>query len=250
MSEATQIWSHYLEDFRVGQHGELGNTTITTSQPSTVASLATVTLLVSDQGVLNDLRWSFHAPVRRGDRVRLTATVTRCRAGGDGWGLLHRHLVLAGQDDTVLGDGTGSFTIPTRQATPDERHVRTDFGSVAWAELLCDTLERNEDFVSATRPMDGTLGFRCGDEEAHIRVYKGRIVEVGRSTPTGPTFTVAGSELAWAELAGAPRNDFIARTMTSQFYATGNAHEYVRFTKAVVSAWDSIRELAHRDAVR
>ena len=81
-----------------------------------------------------------------------------------------------------------------------------------------------------------------------LRIYKGKVLEVARTTPHGPTFTLCGTERAWAELAVAPRNDFLARTSRDQFWATGEVFEYLRMTKALVAVWDAVRTLARTGA--
>jgi len=235
--------SGYIEDFRVGQREERPGHPV--GDPC--SSAAIVLDLLSDAGNPLDLRWRFGETVGTGDVPTLTSTITRCRVGSDGSGIVHRHLLLTGCSGAVLGEGTAVFSLPVKESGPITPHLHTDYGSLPWAHVLGMTLTRNEEFVSATRPMDGAMAFRCGEETVQFRVYKGQLVDVARATPAGPTFTVSGSELAWVDLVSAPRNDFIARTMAGDFIATGNTHEYLRFTKAVVSAWDSIRELARRD---
>jgi hypothetical protein len=189
-----------------------------------------------------DLRWSFGDRAEPGEPVRLTATTTRCRTTESG-GTVHRHLALARPDGTGLGQGSVAFRF-SGTGDPVPQHIRTDFCTVAWARELLPLLENNAEFTASTTPMDGVIGLAAGDESIQLRVYKGRIMDVGRSTPSGPTFTLSGSELAWTELVTAPRNDFIPRTMSGRFTASGNKHEYLRFTKAIVAFWDCVRELA------
>ncbi|OZM70172.1 hypothetical protein CFN78_26765 [Amycolatopsis antarctica] len=246
MSEADTA-PGYLEDFRVGQCRRWQvPAAATAGRPAASAAFDMAFDVIGDGGTPVDLRWTFGDAGKPGDTT-LTGTVTRCRFGAEGTGLVHRHLRLTDRADTVLGEGTAVFSFPAKHSEPLTQHVRTDFCSLPWARELADALTRNEEFVSATRPMDGSIAFRCGDEAVQFRIYKGLVVDVARSTPSGPTFTVAGSELSWLGLMTAPRNDFIARTMAGDFAASGNTHEYLRFTKAVVSAWDCVRELARRD---
>jgi hypothetical protein len=126
----------------------------------------------------------------------------------------------------------------------------TDFCSPAWAALLAPALEANPAFRDATATFDGAIGLRAGRDEVQLRVYKGRVLETGRSTPLGASFTLAADELTWAELAIAERNDFIARASRGAFSVRGNAYEYLRLNKALVVLWDEVRALAAKEAAR
>lgn len=199
---------------------------------------------------MRDVDWRFLAPILAGDELRLELTVTRCRPRpARDAGLVHRHLRLVNAADTVVQEGTSGFLVRARSPQGgDVPAAATDFASGPWAALLRPRLERHEAFAAATLGFDGTIGLQCGDETVLLRIYKGRILESAPSLPHGATFTVAGSELAWVELALAPRNDFIARATQGAFGVTGDAYEYLRMTKAVIAVWDTIRELAQDGA--
>lgn len=230
-----------FQSFAVGDRVELEGR----AAPAGGGAPATALSILADHGgEPAELRWRFGGRIGADEPVRLTATTTRCRLARDGGiGTVHRHLSLAGEDGTPLGEGSVALRVAAG-GEPNPGHIRTDFCSVPWARELRPLLEANADFVASTTPMDGVICLAAGDDAVQLRIYKGRILDVGRSTPTGPTFTLTGSELAWTGLATAPRNDFIPRTMSGMFTATGDKHEYLRFTKAIVAAWDSIRELA------
>jgi acyl dehydratase len=196
-----------------------------------------------------DLDWRFAAPIVAGDELRFEMTVTRCRrARNRDAGVVGRHFRVLKTDGTLVQEGTSSLLVAARTpASGADPAIRTDFCSPAWAEVLGAELAANRDFEEATRLFDGSIGLQAGAEHVQLRVYRGAVLETARSTPAGPTFTVAGSELAWTRLALAPRNDFIARATLGEFSASGSAYEYLRLTKAVVAIWDSVRSLAAGD---
>jgi acyl dehydratase len=201
---------------------------------------------------MRDLTWRFIAPVVAGDAVRLELVVTRCRRHPTrDAGTVSRHLRLAARDGAVVQEGTSAMLVQARgPATDGDRSVSTDFCSAPWARVLAPALEANDAFREATRTFDGAIGLRAGDDEVHLRIYKSRVLETARATPLGATFTLAGSELAWAELAFAERNDFIANTSRGAFSVSGSAYDYLRLTKALVAIWDEVRALAAAEGGR
>jgi hypothetical protein len=151
----------------------------------------------------------------------------------------------------AVQSGTSAMMVRAReQALDGGSGIRADFGSVAWGELLAERLASNPQFGEATSTFDGTIGLEAGTDSVQLRVFKGRVLECARSMPRGATFTLSGSELAWVNLAGAPRNEFVARTMAGDFSVTGDVYEYLRLTKALVALWDCIRELAAAEMAR
>lgn len=216
-------------------------------------AIAAVFGLLFESGVVEptaigmlDLDWHFAAPVVAGDELRYEMTVTRCRRSRSRQaGVVGRHFRVLNQGYVAVGEGTSSLLVQAREPAGDfDPAVRTDFCSPAWAEALSAELAANRYFADATRSFDGSIGLQAGAELVQLRVYRGALLETARSTLAGPTFTVAGSELAWTSLALAERNDFIARATLGEFSASGSAYDYLRLTKAVVAIWDSVRALA------
>jgi acyl dehydratase len=193
-----------------------------------------------------DLEWSFFRPVLVGDVVRARFLVTRCRRSTSRRaGVVARHIVLLDADGDVRQGGTSSMLVQARADSGDDRHaVATDFGTVAWAELLVAYLGAHDDFRGAVDTFDGSIGLQAGRESVQLRVYRGEVLDVARTTPHGATFTLCGSERAWTELALGSRNDFLARTSRDEFWASGDMFEYLRMTKALVALWDGVRALA------
>lgn len=192
-----------------------------------------------------DLDWRFSAPIHAGDELEFEMTITRCRrSSSKPAGIVHRHFELFNASGTTVQSGTSAMMVRAHDDADAEAQPHADFGSVPWAKLLVERLSASSEFGEGTSTFDGTVGLQAGTESVQLRIYKGRVLECARSTPHGATFTLLGSELAWVNLAAAPRNEFVARTMAGDFAVSGNVYEYLRLTKALMALWDCIRELA------
>jgi hypothetical protein len=235
------------EDFSVGHRLQTRERTVSREESEHSGAELAFSLLEEFDvaGTVRELQWSFLAPVAEHDAVRAEVLVTRCRRERAGeQGLVHRHVRVLRGDGQLLQEGTYSLLLSTRAAAhaPDPQ-LASDFCSPEWGELLASALAENDAFIEATRLFDGTIGLRAGEAEIQLRVFRARVLESGRSTPLGPTFTLAGSERAWTELAFAERNDFIARATRGEFFVRGNSYEYLRLTKALVAIFDEVRSL-------
>ncbi|MDP9462061.1 MAG: hypothetical protein M3Q22_17995 [Actinomycetota bacterium] len=118
-------------------------------------------------------------------------------------------------------------------------------GTLPWGRALADRLAEQPDFRSATATWDGAIGLRSDDDQVQLRVYRGQIIEVAHRTPHGATFSVEATGHAWTDLLTGPSNDYFRRAMSSDdFRVTGNAYEYLRMTKALMTVMDAARSLA------
>lgn len=197
---------------------------------------------------LRDTHWRYLLPVHIGDVLRFEMAITRCRRsrGGD-QGVVNHHMALLNQHDQRVQEGTVAVLLRARRPGGDDP-VGHAFGTVAWGQALARRLDSDGRFTAATGSWDGTLGLRCGDDEVHLRIYRGRVLEATRRTPHGATFTLVAGELSWTELLTGPRNDFLWRAMNHEFEARGSGYEYLRLTKAVTALVDCARELATQGA--
>lgn len=193
----------------------------------TVAELLTP-LPVSASAVRECLTWRTHDPVEPGDSVRTESVITRVAADGD-TAVVVRRVVLRDNVNTLreeavetwrLRDGDIALTVPA-----------TDFCTDRWGILVRDSLAADPDFASSLATWDGTIGLRCDDREIHLRVYRGRIIDVTRRTPGGATFTFIAPGHTWVDLILGERNDFMRRAITGEFSSAGNGYEYLRLTK-------------------
>lgn len=228
-----------FEERRVGRRELVGGT----AAAAGLGALAPLLDELAAGGEVSALEWRTEALGRPGEELELAATTTRCRLVGPGRGQVELALGLraAGEE---RGEGRCTLGLPARAEAPLDAHLRTDFCSRAWGDLLAARLADSAAFTAATAGFDGSIELAAGEEAIQLRVYKGALLEVARSTPAGPTFTLAGSEREWTALALAPRNDFVARTMRGGFSARGDRYQYVRLTKALLACWDEVRALA------
>lgn len=168
------------------------------------------------------LRWTAITPVTAVDRIRSEAVVTRVEGT-----TAERFVRVLDAAGAVREEGTETW----RLATPSEPVPALDFCTPAWGELLRDHLEADPAFGSALATWDGTVGLRCGDRELHLRIYRGRIVDVTRRTPHGATFTFVAPDHTWVDLILGAHDDFMRRAIGGEFSSTGDGYEYLRLTK-------------------
>lgn len=219
----------FYEDFRVGQR---------VSRPVTSRQAAAFDLL--DEPV-TALSWHEVEPIGPGEDLCAELVVTRCRrtARGDE-GEVTRHITIRDAEGRTAREGSATSLVPARSEGPDP--ASRAFGTTAWAKALVEGL--GTDFADATATWDGTIGLRSGRDEVHLRVYRGRVIDVTHRAPLGATFTFGASELVWTELATGPADDFMRRAMLGQFDVTGNGYEYLRLTKVLALLVTRARELA------
>ncbi|MDD7942345.1 MaoC/PaaZ C-terminal domain-containing protein [Actinomycetospora lutea] len=188
---------------------------------------------------LLDTHWAYRRPVRVGDLLTLEVTIVRARrtSAGDR-GVVTRAMALTNQDGETVQDGTTAALIAARGPGPDPDGRA--FGTVGWAEALTEKADLADEVAS----WDGTVGLRCGDDEVHLRVYRGRVIEVARRSPRGATFTLGADAATWLELVEAPDNPFMRLAMAGRFTVTGDGYEYLRLTSALHRLADAAREIA------
>lgn len=187
--------------------------------------------------------WTWHSPIRPGAELTLTTVVVGLRASGGGSaGVITRHNELTDAHGTVVQSGTSRVLVRARDEARDE--PRTAIGTLEWGRRLADVLSTDDRFQSAVAEWDGALGLRSGDAEVHLRIYRGRIIEVTRRTPHGPTFTFGANERTWTDLLLDDDPHFGVRLMRGDFQVSGDPYEYLRLTKALSLVVDGARALA------
>lgn len=187
--------------------------------------------------------WQTLERLNPGDVAHAEIIVTRRRTVESGSDRVHVHGQVVGDGIGVVAEGTVVFETEVDD-TDGAPLARWDFGTLPWATLVAERLDADPRFARATGAFDGSIGLQCGADAVQLRIYKGRLLEVSRSTPAGPTFTLRGTELAWLRLALADRNDFIAHATWGRFSVVGDSYAYLRLTRAVVLVWDAIRSVA------
>jgi hypothetical protein len=224
--------------YRVGKLFESRTRRVSSEDLRHFSSLAVALELLRDIGVARRSHWSWRqlswrslSSVRVGDDVRLQAIITRCRQGEAGEAALNVYLRIVDQHGNHVQEATTSAVIAPPELALYE--VERDIGSIPWGELLAVELAKSEEFATTTATFDGVFGVRAGESECHFKVYKGRILEVGRRSLLSPNFVIHGAEHHWLHLLLGLRNDVMSRAMDGQFRTAGSAFDYLRLTRAV-----------------
>lgn len=196
--------------------------------------------------------WTWHAPIRPGDALTLTATIVRREprtdreTGAIDAGVIIRYNELTNGDGVVVQSGQARTLVKASAGAVHD--PRTDIGTLAWGRLLADALGADERFRSAVAEWDGAIGVRAGQHEVHLRIYRGRVIEVTRRAPHGATFTFGAPERTWADIITADEARFGVRLMSGEFEVSGDPYEYLRLTKALSFLVDAVRAVARPDS--
>lgn len=174
------------------------------------------------------LSWSTRDPVRLDDSVRSESVITRVVTDGDTT-VLVRRVVLCDNVSAVREESVETWRLRDGGSTPGV--PATDFCTTRWGALVRDSLGADPGFASSLATWDGTIGLRCDDREVHLRVYRGRIIDVSPRTPGGATFTFVAPGHTWVDVVLGDRDDFMRRAITGEFSSTGSGYEYLRLTK-------------------
>jgi hypothetical protein len=187
--------------------------------------------------------WTTHETIRAGDALSLTVTVVRIEDDeSDSYGAITFYNELLNNAGVVVQSGTN-----TELVSMDNIRVRSiacDVGTPMWGQALAALLGESAEFQSAVSSWDGSIGLRGGAHEVHLRIYRGRIIDVTRRAPHGATFTFGASDHVWVDVLTAPDVRFGARLLTGDFEATGDMYEYLRLTKALEIIVEAARLLA------
>lgn len=183
---------------------------------------------------LLDTNWKYSLPISIDTKMHYDTTITSVRrtSAGDR-GVVNRYIELLDDNLRVLQSGASAFLVKARTAAASPVETVSQPITPAWGRELAKILEENPEFRSSTALFDGSIGLATENNAIQFRIYRGRILEVTRRTPSGPTFTVHGTELAWANLLTSARNDFVVRTHRGEFSTSGNGFAYLQLTKTV-----------------
>lgn len=190
--------------------------------------------------------WHYHRPVQVGDELTLHVLVTRLVPRGERFGEVTRYNELRNQDGDVVQSGSATTLV---DAAGRARSTARDVGTLRWAQALSDVLGENPAFASAVASWDGAIGLRGGEHEIHLRVYRGKIIDVTPRAPHGATFTFGASDRVWAEMLTAAETRFGVRLMTGEFRSSGDPYEYLRLTKAIEIIVETAHEIAANHTV-
>lgn len=156
--------------------------------------------------------------------------------------LIHADYRLVGKDGAVAETGTAIFATGAEHAADAVPELR--FATPEWGQAILPQLEASEAFRSAVQAYDGAIGIAGNGAEVHFRIYKGKVIEIGRRALKGSDFTVSASGTTWCQLILGARNDFMDRALKGEFSTTGSGYEYLRMTKVLVLIVDAARAAA------
>lgn len=194
--------------------------------------------------VMLDMNWQFLAEIVPGDEISFRMTITsRQRSSSRSKGSLGRDIEVLNAVGETVQRGSSTVLVEARTDGDGENLVPWAYCTPAWAERLAVQLKSNDTFRRATATWDGAIGLASDGGEVVLRVYRGEVIHAGTRVPNGPTFTLIAADRTWTELLTAETNEFMVRAMKGQFEVHGNAYEYVRLTKSVMSIVESAREL-------
>lgn len=244
----------YFEDFAVGDVFTGGHRVVTEEELKTVLhgpfGQAAVLGWLNQSGLsqhataMLDMNWKYLKGVRPGDAISFRMTITsKSRSVSEKQGVLGRDIEIVNGNDEVIQRGTSKVLVQARGTGSGEDLVPWAYCTVAWGERLAAALEHNETFRKATATWDGAIGLASDQHHVVLRVYCGKVIDVARRVPHGPTFTFTAGDRTWAEMLKADTNEYMVRAMKGQFTVHGNAYEYVRLTKTVMSIIESARTL-------
>lgn len=205
---------------------------------------------IADESLaLLDTQWSYLAPLHVGDCLSCRVTITRVRRSSAGdKGVVSRRIELRNQDGVLVQEGTSSVLVAAR--TRDPLPASWDFLGPQDLEQLGRALDEDTNFRETTAAYDGTIGLTVGGSEAHLRIYRGRVIEASRRSLLGADFVVRISEQDWTRLMTAPTNEFMQMAMTGHFSSSGSGAEYLRMTRALIAVVDTARTLFPKDLNR
>jgi len=155
---------------------------------------------------------------------------------------IHADYRLVGEDGAVAETGTAVFASDDEH--PADAATVLRFATPEWGQAILPQLEASEAFRSAVQAYDGTIGIAGNGAEVHFRIYKGKVIEIGRRALKGSDFTVSASGTTWCQLILGERNDFMDRALKGEFSTTGSGYEYLRMTKGLVLIIDAARAAA------
>lgn|GEM_PF-1447788 len=199
--------------------------------------------------VMKDLNWSFLKPIVANQPVTVCMQITERHLRHKGQtGVVGRRFLVSSQDGQLLQEGCSSAVVRTRDA---EGAVRLEentpsFVSGAWVSQLEQALERDGNFIAATSSFDGSIAFHFGDASMGLRIYRGHVIDSGRSVVSNATFSIAAPCAVWLDFSKRPRNEFIPFAMADKFKVGGSTYEYLRMTRAVMAITDQVRVVLDR----
>ena len=195
---------------------------------------------------MKDLSWSFKKPIVANQSITVCMQITERHLRDKGQtGVVGRRFLISSQDGQHLQEGYSSAVVRSRDAEGAVKNEESapSFVSGAWVSKLAQALGRDEDFIAATSSFDGSIAFHFGQVSMGLRIYRGRVIDSGRSVASDATFSIGASCAVWLDFSRPPTNEFIPFAMADKFEVRGSTYEYLRMTRAVMAVTDQVRVL-------
>lgn len=184
---------------------------------------------------LLDTHWHYRRPLEPNQPLHYETIITGTRLTSKrDRGIVRRCIRLLDANDQVIQEGTSSAMVRTRHELDSDEQIDQDLLGVAWCKVLTEKLNALGEFNDSLQLFDGCVALASEYNTTQLRIYKGRVIDVGRRTPKGADFTLFGTELAWIELLRSSRVDFVARATHGEFNVSGNVFVYLQITSAIV----------------
>lgn len=128
--------------------------------------------------------------------------------------------------------------------------VHPSFASPAWINELERRLQDDDVLATAAATFDGSVALHFGASSMGLRLYRGKVIDTGRSIVGGATFSIHSSCATWLDFARRPRNEFISFAMGDQFDVRGSTYEYLRMTRVIMVITDQVRAMLREEFAR
>jgi hypothetical protein len=191
-------------------------------------------------------------PLRPGEVVAPTATLTRRRFDGDGAVLIDQDIKLTSDGGELARRAQASW-LADQASVPAADRGTDEIASPAWGEALAARLSDDAAFTSSVSTFDGSIGLvsrsSAGPLAVEFRIYRGAIIETGRKSLDGASYAIEADALTWAELVTGRYDDYVRIAARGGFTVRGSGFQYLRLTKTMrIMVWHArtMRQEARR----
>lgn len=146
---------------------------------------------------------------------------------------------------SIVGDhseANADATVITTSQLTDIENVASPC-SDTWMRAMHSRLSDDQKFLNLIHAYDGTIGLEVDGATAHLRCYRGKIIEVSKRSISGADFTLEIPGNAYLDLMDHTSNDFMKMAMMRKFNSSGSGYEYLRMTSALIRIFDIARAL-------
>jgi hypothetical protein len=223
-----------------GSVGAAGSRTVKAAASGTGARFGLLTAHPPVAGArLAGLAWraaTGSREISEGEALQFQTTITGRRfAAGRAVGVLvDQHARLIDAAGEAVDEAVTSWHADRSELAAPDR-TTDEIASPDWGALLAERLAADPAFASSTATFDGSIGWASrgvdGTTGVEFRIYRGSIIETGRKTLDGPTYTIEADALTWAELVTGRYDDYVRFAARGRFTVRGSGFQYLRLSK-------------------